>query len=452
MSNPREYLIYKDVRKDAALKPFFDACVNAVMDGTARIVKTKAEPDYPQYDCFHANGREIIAGDVFTYYLHKLAIEGFDYEKARDFSERMCKLAGFSFYVRYPLEQWVNYYLRDPYYYDKNADSKSKWHNEEWILKPDESHDDIPKDFFKFACYIALCHMKFGSSCESVTANRIFGYVTELGSDLPEQMKKHGSGMMPKELLEYKDAALSCKANDAFATIKITIKEESEAHYAKALDFICKLLQADFPHSYSIEFQSKQKNYLPIKGLPKKGVHQFFANAINYAGLHGQIEHYARLAMKEGMWYSNLVNEYSAMPGTFAVFALGLLDESRAPLVLDYLALCDDEHSSIQGKFIAAYIGKFGFTDRSAKIFLAGAGSMQELPPDKIYAEAIANETSLRCLLNAKANADEHAWRNALCAIWGDDVIRNKGQQTLKKTKTALKPLYEDILKSLLNS
>ena len=32
------------------------------------------------------------------------------------------------------------------------------------------------------------------------------------------------------------------------------------------------------------------------------------------------------------------------MPGTFAVFALGLYDEKYHPLVCDYLSICDGEH------------------------------------------------------------------------------------------------------------
>ena len=58
---------------------------------------------------------------------------------------------------------------------------------------------------------------------------------------------------------------------------------------------------------------------------------------------------YARLAMREFEWYQNLADEACAMPGTFAVFALGLEGEPWAPLVTEYLDLCDDEHSSLQG-------------------------------------------------------------------------------------------------------
>ena len=50
--------------------------------------------------------------------------------------------------------------------------------------------------------------------------------------------------------------------------------------------------------------------------------------------------------MREYEWYQNLADEACAMPGSFAVFALGLEGEQWATLVAEYLDLCDDEHSS----------------------------------------------------------------------------------------------------------
>jgi hypothetical protein len=417
MTSKRRYLIFEDVQKDASLRPVFDACVKMVLDGSARITKTRAEKDYPRYNCFRAEGVEVLVDHVFTYYLFELGVSGFDYEKARDFSERMSKLAGFSFETRYPLEQWVNRCLRDPYFYNKNGEDSFY---KEWALKQDEARDFIRDDYFKFACYVAICHMKHG---ESYTAKEIFGHVTALGSQLPASLKKNGSGDLPEEIVDYADNSVSCKANDAFATIRIVVKIENEAAYGKILDFLCRLLEAGFPGSYSIDFRSPDKNFLPVKGLPKKGVHQLFANAARYPEILGKIERYARLAMKEYAWYENLEAEDCAMPGTFAVFALGMHAAEYAPLAVDYLALCDSEHSSIQGKFVAAYMAKFGFTGSSIKVFLAGAGSMQELPPDKIYRKAIADENALRLLLDAKKEANESAWRAALYAIWGKDSV-----------------------------
>ena len=62
------------------------------------------------------------------------------------------------------------------------------------------------------------------------------------------------------------------------------------------------------------------------------------------------MENYARLVMQEDEMYQNLSDEICALPGTFAVFALGLEGPKWWRLVCDYLDRCDDEHSSLQDK------------------------------------------------------------------------------------------------------
>ena len=133
-----------------------------------------------------------------------------------------------------------------------------------------------------------------------------------------------------------------------------------------------------------IDFRSPEKNNLPIKGLPKKGVNQLFANAVRYFELHDKMEQYARLAIKDGEWYKNLTDKYCAVPGTFAVFALGLHDEFYSQLVLDYLAVCDGEHQSVHGWFVLAYIEKYGFTETGLEIYRLCEENIKGFPT-KLY-------------------------------------------------------------------
>ena len=49
-----------------------------------------------------------------------------------------------------------------------------------------------------------------------------------------------------------------------------------------------------------------------------------FACTVRYPSLHPAMERHACLAMREYEWYNNLSDELCAMPGPFAVFALGL--------------------------------------------------------------------------------------------------------------------------------
>ena len=231
-----------------------------------------------------------------------------------------------------------------------------------------------------------MCFTKYGHSFDKSYTKEVFDLVTALGSKLPAQIKKNGSGSIPKEIAECKTEDFSCTSNDAFAIIKISVKNESEETYSKALDYLCKLFEYVFLPSYSIEFKSSNKIYLPIKKLPKKGVNQFFANAILYPEIHDKIERYARLVMKEFEWYLNLNDEFCTMPGSFVVCALGLYDEKYHRLVCDYFAICDGEHQSIQGEFVLAYIEKFGFTEKGLELYKLCRSNIQALP-NKLIAQ-----------------------------------------------------------------
>ena len=131
------------------------------------------------------------------------------------------------------------------------------------------------------------------------------------------------------------------------------IKQESATAYDKALDFIIALFKANFPASYHIKFSSKApKQFLPIKGIAKSPTHRFFAQALQYEELRPKLVAYAEVAMKEFQWYSDVEEgEKSCMPGSYAVFGLGLIGEEYFPLVSQYFALLDDEHQMVHKYF-----------------------------------------------------------------------------------------------------
>lgn len=313
--NNRDYYVIDDLRKSPELKPLFEECVRQVTDDTARINKK-----YPPRIVVGPD--DILNNSVLEFYLEEAGQKGLDYEEAKAFCEKMRRLFGWN-EIHYSLQKWVWRILRNPHYHNVNHGKDTLY--EEWVRNEDDGGFEIREDVFKLACYIGIGFMKHGASYDYLNANEIFGWVTDLGSKEVAKLKKFGSGELPVEVTEYKDDEVVCKANDAFATIKITLKAESESAYAKVLEFLCKLLEAGFPKSYAIDFKSPDKDYLPIKKLPKKGVNQLFANAVKYPALYADIERYARLAVNEFEWYQNLQDENCAMPGTFAVFALGLV-------------------------------------------------------------------------------------------------------------------------------
>ena len=201
----------------------------------------------------------------------------------------------------------------------------------------------------------------------------------ELGSKKAAMYLKEGTGILPNELIHYKDSEVECDANDVFAEISVKIKQESATAYDKALDFIIALLNADFPASYYIKFSSKSpKQFLDIKGIAKSPTHRFFAQALQYEELRPKLVAYAEVAMKEFQWYNDVEEgEKSCMPGSYAVFGLGLIGEEYFPLVTKYFSLLDDEHQMIHKYFVSALIDRYGVNEKSLPLICQGITSAQ---------------------------------------------------------------------------
>ena len=201
----------------------------------------------------------------------------------------------------------------------------------------------------------------------------------ELGSKKAAMYLKEGTGILPNELIHYKDSDIECDANDVFAQISVKIKQESATAYDKALDFIIALLKADFPASYHIKFSSKApKQFLSIKGIEKSPTHRFFAQALQYEELRPKLVTYAEVAMKEFQWYNDVEEgEKSCMPGSYAVFGLGLIGEEYFPLVSQYFSLLDDEHQMVHKYFVSALIDRYGVNEKSLPLICQGITSAQ---------------------------------------------------------------------------
>ena len=227
----------------------------------------------------------------------------------------------------------------------------------------------------------ALWHIKFKEyswdvedACEDLERA-----AKELGSKKAAMYLKEGTGILPNDLIHYKDSDIECDANDVFAEISVKIKQESAMTYDKALDFIIALLKADFPASYHIKFSSKApKQFLDIKGIAKSPTHRFFVQALQYEELRPKLVSYAEVAMKEFQWYSDVEEgEKSCMPDSYAVFGLGLIGEEYFPLMSQYFALLDDEHQMVHKYFVSALIDRYGVNEKSLPLICQGITSAQ---------------------------------------------------------------------------
>ena len=395
----RYYLIHKPDTSPEVLAEA-DLCIQDVLNGTAR----ENHSAYPTVVRNH-NGTPFLPNQLLERYLSKLPLKGFPYEEAVIFCDALRRLVGWE-EIRYTLEKYIEKQVQERYFLVGERDDGFTVFPPCTVL-PELRAEDMDEGLLRFACYVAICHTVYGQSFESLTTEHILGLVSQIRPDMVKELKTNGSGKLPPNIQKRKTKHLTASANDAFATIRITARDCTEGCCDEALSYLVEVLeQPEFPRSYSIEFRGPEKIYLPIPGLPKKGVHQLFACAVRYPRLHVRMENYARLAMQEDEWYNNLSDESCAMPGTFAVFALGLEGPKWWRLVCDYLDRCDDEHSSLQEKFIHAFFKKYGFTAQSLPVLVHGVQSMQNLKPAKEFRTLIANEESLDALLEIKGHLE----------------------------------------------
>ena len=449
--NDRYYLIHKPDTDPEVLR-HADQCIQDVLDGTAR----ENHSGYPLV-IRNQNGTPFLPSQLLERYLSRLPLKDFPCAEAVTFCDTLRRLAGWE-EIRYQLEQYIEKQVQERCFLVGERDDGFTVFPPCTVL-PELRAEDVDEGLLRFACYVAVCHTVYGQSFESLTTEHILGLVSQIRPDMVKELKTNGSGKLPPNIQKRKTKHLTASANDAFATIRITARDCGEGACEEALSYLIEILeQPEFPRSYSIEFRGPEKIYLPIPGLPKKGVHQLFACAVRYPRLHVRMENYAILAMREDEWYQNLADEACAMPGTFAVFALGLEGERWAPLVTEYLDLCDDEHSSLQGKFLHALIRKFGFQPWTLGVLVRGALSMQWLEPAREFRSLIANGESLDTLLAVKRRFSAYllpeenkdpkfraiAWQSLLWAIWGKNS-ENGGSKVIKTAPKELKEKYQQV-------
>jgi len=126
-------------------------------------------------------------------------------------------------------------------------------------------------------------------------------------------------------------------------------------------------------------------------------------------------------AMKEFEWYQDVeAGEKSLLPGSYAVFALGLYDEKYFPLIKEYYSKLDDEHQLAHQHFITALINRYGLTEKSLPIFLDGFLSGQFDKVFKNLAILLEDEENKKLLIKELENYGKHERQTILYSIWGN--------------------------------
>ncbi|MGF7032437.1 hypothetical protein J2T17_003360 [Paenibacillus mucilaginosus] len=343
------------------------------------------------------------------------------FEKIQGVNKGDKRLAEHRSYLTSALRHWVEHRWL-PLYFDSIGTAWQK----EYKKKSGARLEHTEQGPIELVLYAAKLILRYGPSYSRSEGLAMLNWAVELGSARAQRLTKEGSGTFAKEDVSYRDELVECTANDVFAEAVITMKQETEESYANALRFLIRLVSLGFPKSYQIKLKSGVKQWLPMKGLAKSGTHRFFANALEYPGLHPLLEEYARAAMEPFEWYADAEGEAGCMPGSYAVFGLGLADRAYSPLVEQYMEKVDQEHQSVQNHFTVAWAERHGVNEETiptlVKCMLHSTDSMKV----KIKAD-MEDERHLRLLLDQVRGLPDYEVEHIVYLIWG-------GTDKLKKT------------------
>ena len=413
----RYYLMTPDARE--RLQPFFDRCIRDAIDGKI------ARPDslYPPV---------VVSSEGAPFGVHYLAMdwaeaqraETFDAEQAVAFSENLRRLSRWGEIDHY-LSRVLERELQEKYFVVTGREDDHPW-NREYSLKPGIRADEVPEPLLRFACYVAVSYKVYGLDFQYLDTNYLLGLVEKVRRDMVKKLKENGTGKLPLSLQKKKTEHFTASANDAFAVIRITAKDSTEECYGEALNYLCELLsQKDFPRSYAVEFKGPEKKYLSITGLPKKGINQLCACAVQYPSLHPLLERYARLAMRQYEQYTNLSDEQCALPAdTVPIFVRGVLSMQNMKYSKDYAAWMANAES--------------------LDALLEAKARLSEIVPSGFSTDDDEDDEPTQEMEASHEEVLQYAWETVCYVIWGKAGAKC-GQKVMETAPEELKERYRQI-------
>lgn len=316
-----------------------------------------------------------------------------------------------------PMCNWLRRNLTEPYF----PATQNPYAVTTWNPKPEVDRTEVPHELLEFACTVAVADIRYSSPTSRQYADMLLNQAKALGSDTPRRLRETGSGDLPDTIATSAGDSWHGQANDVSGIISVTVTQENPHAYLAVLEYLIRVISCPlFPASYGIDFTGPTEDYLPIPYVETNSINQLFQCAARYPELFGIIADYARAAMREYEWYLGLEDENRAMPGTFAVFALGLYDATAAPLVNDYMELCDDEHQEVHALFVAAAIERNGYTATTIEYLVRCLENCQIEPELAEMTEKTPDADAREILNEVEANVDEYLWERIRYSIWGE--------------------------------
>ncbi|MGE7111876.1 DUF6138 family protein [Lysinibacillus sp. NPDC047702] len=365
----------------------------------------------------------------------------FFHQTADDIEPLICRLQEKHHANKKRLDQWIYHYSRAFKHWAEKLFLQQYFvptgdYINEWRLKNEDTPQQVEQEKLDFFLYVAL---KIGQK-EPATRLQYLELAKQLGSQQAADYLQQGSGRFESTR---KSDIFQGQANDIFQTIDIRIMSEEETAYHEALYYIIDLLQEGFPKSYKLTLKTKVKNFLPIKKLAKSKLHQFFANCLVYPSLYPLLANYTQLAIKEFAWYQDVEpSEKSAMPGTYAVFGLGLYSNAYFPLVQSYMAIVDTEHQSVQNYYAEAFVEAHALSVELMPVFVAILlGANESVKPLKGI--EIKEQELLSALIQELENKEDHQREFVLYQLFGNS---KKLAQSVNQAAAPIKNELEKLL------
>ncbi|AKK04797.1 hypothetical protein CMUST_02265 [Corynebacterium mustelae] len=353
---------------------------------------------------------------LLTFALHTMDVGSITTANEWDMVDKLRELVGWNT-ISGPIRNWLTRHLTKPYFpASQNPYAVSTWHP-----KPEVDLTEVPHELLEFACAVAVADIRYSSPSSRQYAEMLLSQATALGSDTPYRLFETGSGDLPENVASSAGDGWYGQANDVSGIISVTVTQEDPRAYRAVLEYLIHVVSCPlFPNSYSIDFTGPTKNYLPIPYLETNSIDQLFQCAAHYPELFDIIADYARTAMREYEWYLGLEDHNRAMPGTFAVFALGLYDATAAALVNDYMELCDDERQEVHALFVAAAIDRNGYNATTIEYLVRCLENCPIEPELSEMTDQTPGADALEILNEVEASVDEYLWERIHYSIWGE--------------------------------
>lgn len=294
----------------------------------------------------------------------------------------------------------------------------------------DTENGRVPtEEEMSFACWLCMLTLLNGTDkYERQYGRDYLKAAGELGSKEAKNILKFGTGQLPEDVVQYKDKFVTCIANDIDKVIDLKIKEENEEAYRAMLKFILKLMEAGFPSEYSMKFNSKIKDCLPISSLKKTKASNFWYNCSKYPALFPLMKEYVRNNMDSYDYYNDAWDEQAVSLGGYAAFALGLADISNCDIVEEFMNQNDSEHTISSSWFVEEFIDKYGVTLETIPAVISCICYSNSSEGRGGNFEGLENPAVLEAFVEAieEKELESYAVEEIARYIWGDEEEMEK--------------------------